>query len=484
MKCIFAVALLFAVVSALKYPIFSSSSASNKIPQFILDLNNDCIEANRHILELQGNPKEALCHRESPLRDSLPFQVPDDFFHELFIDNTRFSTPRKGWQNAKDRLSEILDCPAALESCTRFHVDIYRHKYDGPEEGPGSANSTAASGSIIIHPNVTMNNRYMGASIAPIDTSHDLGEQADAPTTLVDLFVSVLTSMPNLQTVEWKGPEGTGQGEHFEKMFTERQLALPTVKNMHLRSNFIFLAATAPSLESLTYIPALSPRQSQERYRKQVLEIISDLPSLKSVRLHSSWDERDFLELYKAAPRLERLEIDGTVDLVDLSAIWWRGKKSLRPEGYKLKARMYIGPLEGYHWAYEGVLGAKFGRYEAFGHLHKTEQAARIVLEELPNLERLCIGGICTDLTDEKSLQWPWSGRVREYLLSKYSRWYSEDDGKVLVEDPDGPIFFTRQEDETWLEASEKPGGLEFIIPDRVSWLAWDDRHSCVGSIQ
>jgi hypothetical protein len=265
---------------------------------------------------LHSNPKEVLCHQESPLQDSLPFSVPDDLFNELIIDNARFSTPRRGWQNAQDRLSEILDCPAALESCARFYVDIYRHEYDAFRQGPGSPNLTAASGSVMIHPNVTMKYRYMGESIASIDTHNELGEQTDAPTALADLFVDVLTSMPNLQTIEWKGPEGTFQGEHFEKMFTERRLSLPTVKNMHLRSNFIFLAAMAPNLESLTYDPVLSPRQSQERYRKQVLEIISDLPNLKSVRLHSSWDERDFLELYKAVPRLERLEIEGTVDFM------------------------------------------------------------------------------------------------------------------------------------------------------------------------
>ncbi|CAG9952885.1 unnamed protein product [Clonostachys rosea f. rosea IK726] len=284
--------------------------------QGTLDLGNDYIEANRHILELHGNPKEVLCHQESPLQDSLPFSVPDDLFNELIIDNARFSTPRRGWQNAQDRLSEILDCPAALESCARFYVDIYRHEYDAFRQGPGSPNLTAASGSVMIHPNVTMKYRYMGESIASIDTHNELGEQTDAPTALADLFVDVLTSMPNLQTIEWKGPEGTFQGEHFEEMFTERRLSLPTVKNMHLRSNFIFLAAMAPNLESLTYDPVLSPRQSQERYRKQVLEIISDLPNLKSVRLHSSWDERDFLELYKAVPRLERLEIEGTVDFM------------------------------------------------------------------------------------------------------------------------------------------------------------------------
>jgi hypothetical protein len=341
MKSIFAIVFFSVFVSALQHPTFLESSTSNQIPQFILDLENDYIEANRHILELHGNPKEVLCHQESPLRDSLPFSVPDDLFNELFIDNTRFSTPRRGWENAQDRLSEILNCPAALESCSRFYVDIYRHEYDTSHQGPRSPDSTAALGSVMIHPNATMKYRYMGESITPIDIYNELGEQADAPTALADLFVDVLASMPNLQTIEWKGPEGTFQGEHFEKMFTERRLSLPTVKNMHLRSNFIFLAGMAPNLELLTYTPVLSPRQSQERNRKEVLKIISDLPSLKSVRLHSSWDERDFLELYKAVPRLERLEIDGIVDFVAFSSFRWSGNKPY-PEGYKLKASFFI----------------------------------------------------------------------------------------------------------------------------------------------
>lgn len=143
-----------------------------------------------------------LRNQESPLRDSLPFSVPDDLFNELFIDNTRFSTPRRGWQNAQDRLSEILDCPAALESCSRFYVDIYRHEYDTSQQGPGSPDFMAASGSVIIHPNATMQYHYMGERISPTDTHNELGEQADAPTTLADLFFNVLTSIPNLQTVE------------------------------------------------------------------------------------------------------------------------------------------------------------------------------------------------------------------------------------------------------------------------------------------
>ncbi|CAG9975676.1 unnamed protein product [Clonostachys byssicola] len=470
MKSIVVIVFFSIFVSTLQRPTFPESSTSNQIPQFILDLGNDYIEANRHILALHGNAKKVLCHQESPLRDSLPFSVPDDLFNKLFIDNTRFSTPRRGWQNAQDRLSEILDCPAALESCSSFYVDIYRYEYDTSQQGPGSPDSTAAWGSIMIHPNATMKYQYMGESIAPIDPHNELGEHADAPTTLADLFVDVLTSMPNLQTIEWKGPEGTFQGKSFERMFLERRLSLPTVKNMHLRSNFIFLAGMAPNLEFLTYISTLSPRQSQERYRKQVLEIISDLPSLKSVRLYSSWGVRDFLELYKAVPKLERLEIDGIMDFIDFSSTWWSG--------------MHVAPLQGHPFAYEGVLGAKFGRYEAFKYIQKTEQAARIVLEELPNLERLCIGGTCTNLIHDKALRWPWSGRVREYLLNKYSRWNDEVRGKVLIEDPNGPVFFTRGEDRTWLEAGKEPGELDLIKPDRASWLAWDDRYSCVGVVE
>jgi hypothetical protein len=84
------------------------------------------------------------------------------------------------------------------------------------------------------------------------------------------------------------------------------------------------------------------------------------------------------------------------------------------------------------------------------------ERAGSIVAEQLPDLDLLCIGHTCIDLGNQrgnKELVWPWTGRMKEYLLEAWPRYKAgdspEDDGKD--EDPDGPLFGTWEIDEDML---------------------------------
>jgi hypothetical protein len=54
----------------------------------------------------------------------------------------------------------------------------------------------------------------------------------------------------------------------------------------------------------------------------------------------------------------------------------------------------------------------------------------------------------------------------------------------MLVEDPDGPVLLTSEEDKIWLEAGKEPGELQLIRLDRVSMIAWDARNTCEPVIE
>ena len=210
------VTLLFAQTSrAFQFQqVFSQFFASmSRVPQFILDTRHPWFEENKWYLARLGDPTEALCSLNSTLRlgnGSDGLQYPSDLFHYLEIDNNRVGISRAGWKNARSRLQEMLECPAALNDVQSFKVQTYIHngKYtSGPKE----------------------------SSVPP----------ADIP----DLFVQALSSMPNLRKLEWN-TFGNGN-ENFKKAFSDANLTLPSVRHLVLAQLTDFLVDACPNVEHL-----------------------------------------------------------------------------------------------------------------------------------------------------------------------------------------------------------------------------------------
>lgn len=107
--------------------------------------------------------------------------------------------------------------------------------------------------------------------------------------------------------------------------------------------------------------------------------------------------------------------------------------------------------------AYFGLGGTKFGRVETLQFTEAIEEAASIVMEAIPQLKKLCIGGNCVDIENGKASKWPWTGRLRDYVLEEWPRYDSSiprmNTGEdSLKEDPDGPVLDTWEEDRRWFQ--------------------------------
>jgi hypothetical protein len=104
--------------------------------------------------------------------------------------------------------------------------------------------------------------------------------------------------------------------------------------------------------------------------------------------------------------------------------------------------------------AYFSASGAKRGRFETLKGMSATERAAKIVLSKLTHLQVLCFGSDCVKNTGEE-LSWPWTNRVREYLLEASPRWERFASDESPEEDPNGPVFWRWDEDRRWLVDGE-----------------------------
>jgi hypothetical protein len=99
--------------------------------------------------------------------------------------------------------------------------------------------------------------------------------------------------------------------------------------------------------------------------------------------------------------------------------------------------------------------GTKYGRSELLHETRATEEAADIILQSLPQLTKLCIRE-CADVEAGKIVRWPWTGRLREYLLQFWPRYDGMDSEDNVKEDPNGPLLYTWEEDEEWLTTSKE----------------------------
>lgn len=106
---------------------------------------------------------------------------------------------------------------------------------------------------------------------------------------------------------------------------------------------------------------------------------------------------------------------------------------------------------------YFGLQGTQYGRGESRRYIVDAERVTNMVLEHLPDLDLLCIGSGCVNprvRTEEGKLVWPWTGRMKDYLLEDWPRYKAgdspEDEG--VDEDPNGPIFGRWEDDKVMLD--------------------------------
>jgi hypothetical protein len=127
--------------------------------------------------------------------------------------------------------------------------------------------------------------------------------------------------------------------------------------------------------------------------------------------------------------------------------------------------------------AYDGVSGTKMGIFELLESMSVTEKAVKIVLEELPDLEVICLGSLCANIEYRKPPAWPWTGRVRDYIMESWPRYRGSIHHSSEHEDPDGPVFSTTEEDKEWLEGGKQPGDLDIIQSWEDQWGYDDIQH-------
>jgi hypothetical protein len=189
---------------------------TSPIPQFILDARHPWIEENERWLRRRVDAAQLLCTLNSTMRPDPIVSgtgsrtYPADLFRRLEIDNNRAGTSRYGWANAVARLHEMLDCPAALLDITELSVDIAVHH---------------------------------GLSFESTE------EPFDPPAGLPGLLADALLAMPNLRILRWGMP--APQTRRFGRLFEERGLALPGVRDLSVGESSEYMLGVCPRTESL-----------------------------------------------------------------------------------------------------------------------------------------------------------------------------------------------------------------------------------------
>ena len=110
--------------------------------------------------------------------------------------------------------------------------------------------------------------------------------------------------------------------------------------------------------------------------------------------------------------------------------------------------------------AYDGLGGTRYGRYVSRQYMWANEKAAKIILAEVPHLQRLAIGKTQPKEIISGQITWPWTGKIKEHLLYEWPRYRaSENIGYgIFDEDPEGPIFYSLKQEEIILRDDWEPG--------------------------
>uniref|UniRef100_A0A8H7THZ2 Uncharacterized protein n=1 Tax=Bionectria ochroleuca TaxID=29856 RepID=A0A8H7THZ2_BIOOC len=416
--------------------------SESNIPRFIREINHPYIKSHQRDIESLLDPTEALCNPDSQFRASLP-EFPDDLFKRLSVDNNKVSQGRRGWTNAREVLSNILSCKAALDGVEEFEVDIFLHRGD---------------------------DEWFGEAPTPSDD-------------ILDLFIRFFANAPRLSNLTWVQPSAdSAAAATFEKYFLERNVEFPALTEASLGPSMHCLLAGTPHLQKLTsysksYVWSTysmrSLSQQADGPQMSFVKSTSKLKRLEEFGLHATWTPELVAELQQSAGQLVRLDVDGDVDGRwagdNLRAMARELNKFENLRELRLPHVIYLGFGGPDEWpdcgnAYFGASGRVLRRQEEISYISGTEKAAQIIVPLKPDLERLCIGGECTEITSGKELKWPWTGRLREYMLEEWPRYDGESGeygyGYRESEDPQGPVLESWEEDRKWFGGPDGHGEL------------------------
>ncbi|KAH7149004.1 hypothetical protein B0J13DRAFT_674240 [Dactylonectria estremocensis] len=406
----------FELASALNNP----SNDENQIPQFILDTGHPWIREN--LRALQGiDAKQALCNLDSSLRAPLE-PIPIDLFKNVTISDKErgfFNTP-PDWSHSVEILEDILNCPLGLQSCEYLQVDFYQRR------------------------------RRPGRTADP-DTP---------PKELAHLVAKPLKSMPNLERLEWIRPsEGQEVKRVFEETFVEDNVQLPTIRSLSLGPNMHFLVRFCPTLESLTTsggrVWHFVPVEMEHNFVRAAVGALN----LKDFGMRASWSKRLLGLVLENVPQVETLHIDGDIENMEhmvrnsgdklraLARILARFRNISRiwlPDSASLDLGFDGGPMCGN--SYLGRRGRKFSREVTRKDMWATQTAASIILLGSPNLDSITVGSWTTTGIINGKAQWPWTGRVKAYLIERHPRYrlgeyLEEEDDDDIDEGLEDPIF-------------------------------------------
>jgi hypothetical protein len=228
----------------------------SRVPQFIRDPQHPWLEENRSRLEQLQDPESSLCSLDSDMKPGYG-GVPPDLFERLEINNNRWGVDRAGWDNAAARINEMLRCPVALNDVKEFQVEIWIHR------------------------------DIKGAHDNPIKAIL-LKESLNPDPKLVNSFIELLLSMPNLEGLRW---ETFGHGNAlFRTAFLNANITLPSVKRLRLAHDMEVFVGLCPNLESLEAShDSLDTFNRDADARLNLLEAARNAKSLKHFGMDRGW---------------------------------------------------------------------------------------------------------------------------------------------------------------------------------------------------
>ncbi|KAM7211920.1 hypothetical protein V8F06_012696 [Rhypophila decipiens] len=422
---------------------------------FISDARNPWV--TKHFLRLnsQKDITTALCTLNSsdPSRQALeahvssrgigPLPSAKDLFSKLEINNNRAGVNRwSGWQNAIDRLKEMLNCPAALENLRELEVDIFAYDFERGEA------------------------RFM-LTTTFIKSTGETVEVAE----ISSLFAQLLMSAPKLERVNWQIP--CEQTQFFERDFDRMGVEFKSIRQLTLGPFSDYMFRFTPGLESLESGRYWSCQYQISGFRdagialvKAVLGLpLENRDKIRRLDLKPRWDvPRELvIDILEAMPNLTELSLEGKLERKweeDRETEWDLRYRpglekllksyltlishlpNLRKLGLPPASELGLG-FDGGAWcgnAYFGPSGRAYGRQVSRERAKTVEIAARFTLEEMPYLSELSIGGTRAALNDTGTelctsrvgvitghggskvpeVRWPWTGRMKEWT---YEQW-------------------------------------------------------------
>ncbi|CAI6100045.1 hypothetical protein V2G26_007376 [Clonostachys chloroleuca] len=234
---------------------------------------------NRHSQQSSRSPLQSRL-----VERSLSAEIPGDLFKRIKVSNEG-----KVWSQVDLQLSEILDCPVALNTVEEFESDI------------------------------------------------DLNKTSLPPSSTLDLFVQLFNKTPQMKTLTWEGailkydereelpPSPIGQ--HF----TLHNVQFPGVTTMILGPNLDFFIPMIPNLQSLRSSSDPGWGKWMRYYFPRplgkptfgLIKAASAASKLREFELVALWTKELTTKFHQGFPNLETIRLHGSLD-------------GFGPDGYEL----------------------------------------------------------------------------------------------------------------------------------------------------